>query len=100
MIICKAKYLKTIKERLQEKGVRCEVEIRFVDYKFKSAINTAILYHDCRLEELVRIFRQNLDFCFEDKMVLPIYVTKYVKMEQADSFKLSDVQAASNWLKA
>ncbi len=76
------------------------MEVRFTDYKLKSAINTAILYHDCRLEELVRLFRLNLDFCFEDKTVLPIYITKYLKIEQPDNFNMGGMQTAANWLKA
>lgn len=47
----------------------------------------------------MRLFRQNLDFCFEDKFVLPIYVTKYVKIEPSAKFSFDDIESASNWLK-
>jgi hypothetical protein len=99
MLICRQKYLKSIKERLQAKGVRCEIEVRFAQYKFKSAANTAVLYHDCKLDDLVRLFRFSSEFTFEDKLVLPIYITDYIRIEQADGFNLKDVESAAEWLR-
>lgn len=48
----------------------------------------------------MRLFRQNVDFRFEDKMVLPIYVTKYIKIETSARFSFDDIESASNWLKS
>lgn len=46
----------------------------------------------------MRIFRQGNDFYFEEKYVLPIYVTKFVKVE-ANSLSYKDVERAAEWLR-
>lgn len=76
--------------------------MKFQEYKFKTASNTAILYHNQRFEEVLHKVSNRTEFEFEGKHLLVVSVTNYLRLEDYNENTQVDYEEllnASLWLK-
>ena len=53
MVLARRSDLAYIKQRLGNKGHRCEINPKFTEYKFKFSSTSALIYHDLRFDNLL-----------------------------------------------
>jgi hypothetical protein len=70
--------------------------------KLKGAINSAILHHNTRFDELLSVVSYNRDFEFGGKYLLVILITEYIRLierNQKNIMSESDFNSLAVWLK-
>jgi hypothetical protein len=62
------------------KGIYCHIATKYDEFKFKAASNSAILFHNCPFEDLLKATVNNKNFWFDNRPTIVIFVTDYVKL--------------------
>ena len=100
MIVIKQEHAAELLKSLQKHGKSCYIQFKFQDYGFNIAKYTAVMYHNDSFEQILDIFnRHPEDFSFENKKVLVIYITDYLKIQMPDKLNSKDLENAILWLR-
>jgi hypothetical protein len=84
---------------LQRKNIRCTIESKFQEYKFGLSKFTSALYHNCPYSDILKHLTNNSELIFDEKKVLALFITEYLKIDDGVKFTKKDIQNAALWLK-
>jgi hypothetical protein len=77
--------------------------IKYNQYKFRAANNSAALFHNTRFDILLTEVAYKKEYEFNGRFILTILVTNYIKLldrNKGNILPLDDFTTLQNWLRA
>lgn len=73
--------LESVKEAFLAEGVECEVRHKFERYNLEATANSALLYHDKKLDDMLNIISDNPKFIFGGRPLMMVSITSYLRLQ-------------------
>jgi hypothetical protein len=91
-----------IQQRLVQKGIDCQIVVKYAAYRFKAGNNSAALFHNARFDQLLNEVAYKKDFEFNGRFILTILVTPFIKLNERNKGNLmpeEDFTTLQGWLR-